>query len=49
MAETPQREYHSVWHAIMLGLGAAVETYLAQVLYISLQEWRQQRRREIVR
>lgn len=49
MAESPQPEYHSVWHAIALGLGAAVGTYLAQALYNSLQEWRAQRRREIAR
>lgn len=49
MAEDSQPEYHSVWHAIALGLGAAVGTYLAQALYNSLQEWRQQRRQEASR
>lgn len=48
MAEGSQPEYHSVWHAIALGLGAAVGTYFAQVLYISLQEWRQERQ-EVIR
>lgn len=49
MAEAPQPEYQSVWHAIALGIGAAVGTYLAQVLYIRLQEWRAQRRQEVSR